>query len=135
MSKLHKRVWSNNNLTVNTKMLVYKACVLSTLLYSSESWTSYAAQGRRLNTFHLRCLRRILGIKWQDRIPTPTYSNKWDCQPSSLSSASTVSAGSATSAEWRMAEYRRTCSTVSSQKVRDPMAAPGCASRTRANET
>ena len=69
MSKLHKRVWSNNNLTVNTKMLVYKACVLSTLLYSSESWTSYAAQERRLNTFHLRCLRRILGIKWQDRIP------------------------------------------------------------------
>ena len=44
MSKLHKRVWSNNNLTVNTKMQVYKACVLSTLLYSSESWTSYAAQ-------------------------------------------------------------------------------------------
>ena len=69
MSKLHKRVWSNNNLTVNTKMQVYKACVLSTLLYSSESWTSYAAQERRLNTFHLRCLRRILGIKWQDRIP------------------------------------------------------------------
>ena len=29
MSKLHKRVWSNNNLTVNTKMQVYKACVLS----------------------------------------------------------------------------------------------------------
>ena len=68
MSKLHKRVWSNNNLTANTKMQVYKACVLSTLLYSSESWT-YAAQERRLNTFHLRCLRRILGIKWQDRIP------------------------------------------------------------------
>ena len=55
---------------VNTKMQVYKACVLSTLLYSSESWTSYAAQERRLNTFHLHCLRRILGIKWQDRIPT-----------------------------------------------------------------
>ena len=67
MSKLHKRVWSNNNLTVNTKMQVYKACVLSTLLYSSEGWT-YAVQGS-LNTFHLRCLQRILGIKWQDRIP------------------------------------------------------------------
>ena len=69
MSKLHKRVWSNNNLMVNTKLQVYKACVLSTLLYSSESWTSYAAQERRLNTFHLCCLRRILGMKWQDRIP------------------------------------------------------------------
>ena len=69
MSKLHKRVWSNNSLTANTKMQVYRACVLSTLLYSSESWTSYAAQERRLNSFHLRCLRRILGIRWQDKVP------------------------------------------------------------------
>ncbi|XP_076472075.1 uncharacterized protein LOC143301579 [Babylonia areolata] len=28
MSKLHKRVWSNKNMTVNTKMQVYRACVL-----------------------------------------------------------------------------------------------------------
>ena len=69
MSKLHKRVWSNNNLTVNTKMRVYRACVLSTLLYSSETWTTYAAQEKRLNSFHLRCLRRILSIRWQDKIP------------------------------------------------------------------
>ena len=69
MSKLQKRVWSNNNLTDNTKVQVYRACVLSTLLYSSEAWTTYAAQERRLNSFHLRCLRRILGIRWQDRIP------------------------------------------------------------------
>ena len=26
-------------------------------------------QERRLNTFHMRCLKRILGITWQDRIP------------------------------------------------------------------
>ena len=25
-------------------------------------------QEHRLNTFHMRCLRRILGIKWQDRV-------------------------------------------------------------------
>jgi hypothetical protein len=29
MSKLNKRVWSNSHLTVNTKMHVYQACVLS----------------------------------------------------------------------------------------------------------
>lgn len=62
MSKLVKRVWSSNNLTVSTKMQVYRACVLFTLLYSSETWTLYFAQERRLNSFHLRCLRRILGI-------------------------------------------------------------------------
>nr|KAG5688525.1 hypothetical protein BaRGS_031309 [Batillaria attramentaria] len=67
MAKLSKRVWSNSQLTENTKLRVYKACILSTLLYGSESWTTYASQEKRLNTFHLRCLRRLLHIKWQDR--------------------------------------------------------------------
>ena len=68
MSKLNKRVWSNSQLTVNTKLCVYQACVLSTLLYGSESWTTYAGQEKRLNSFHLRCLRRLLQIKWQDMV-------------------------------------------------------------------
>nr|XP_054767476.1 uncharacterized protein LOC129274752 [Lytechinus pictus] len=69
MSRLSKRAWENTSLTTNTKMKIYQACVLSTLLYGSESWTLYARQERRLNVFHLRCLRRILNIKWQDHIP------------------------------------------------------------------
>ncbi len=69
MSKLEKRVWSNDNLTDNTKMQVYRACVLSTLLYSSKAWNTYADQERRLNRFHRCCLWCILGICWQDRIP------------------------------------------------------------------
>ena len=48
-------------------MCVYQGCVMSTLLYGSESWTTYARQERRLNGFHLRCLRRLLHIRWQDR--------------------------------------------------------------------
>ena len=32
-------------------------------------WTTYMSQERRLNTFHMCCLRRILDIKWQDHIP------------------------------------------------------------------
>ena len=50
-------------------MAVYNACVTSTLLYGSESWTTYSRQETRLNSFHLRCILRILGITWQDRIP------------------------------------------------------------------
>jgi len=69
MSKLSKRVWENSMLTRATKMAVYRACVLSILLYSSESWTTYARQEHRLNSFHLRCLRKILDISWQDHVP------------------------------------------------------------------
>ena len=42
---------------------------MSTLLYGSESWTTYSTQERKLQAFHLRCLRRILGITWQDKVP------------------------------------------------------------------
>ena len=67
-SRLTKRVWSNYKLSDHTKVNVYKACVISTLLYGSESWTMHAYQEKRLNVFHMRCLRRILGITWQDKV-------------------------------------------------------------------
>ena len=68
MARLGRRVWINSQLTINTKLKVYQACVLSTLLYGSESWSTYARQENRLENFHLRCLRHILCITWQDKI-------------------------------------------------------------------
>ena len=49
-------------------MAVYNACVLSTLLYGSETWTTYARQEKRLNTFHFRSLRCLLNIPWRDKV-------------------------------------------------------------------
>ena len=57
MAKLSKRVWENKKLTINTKVKVFNACVLSTLLYGSEAWTLYSSQERKLHTFYMRCLR------------------------------------------------------------------------------
>ena len=57
-----KLVW-DNILTLNTQMTVYSA-----LLYGNESWTLYSRQERRLKSFHMRSLVRILGIKWSARI-------------------------------------------------------------------
>ena len=68
MAKLNKRVLINDLLSEKTKLQVYRSCVLSTLLYGSESWPTYARQEKRLNGFHLGCLRRLLQIKWQDRV-------------------------------------------------------------------
>nr|VZI17400.1 unnamed protein product [Spirometra erinaceieuropaei] len=48
---------------------MYKAVILPTLLYGAETWTVYTKPARRLNHFHLSCLRRILKLNWQDRIP------------------------------------------------------------------
>ena len=68
MAKLNQRVWNNSSLTEKTRIHVFQACVLSTLLYCSESWTTYARHEKKLDSFHQRCLRRILHIKWQDKI-------------------------------------------------------------------
>ena len=70
--KLKGRVFLNRNLTVKTKVNVYRAVCLSILLYGSETWTVYRAQVRRLEAFHIRCLQNILGVSWQDRIPHAT---------------------------------------------------------------
>nr|VZI45680.1 unnamed protein product [Spirometra erinaceieuropaei] len=47
---------------------MYKVVILPTLLYGAETWTVYTKQARRLNHFHLSCLRRILRLNWQDQI-------------------------------------------------------------------
>nr|VZI06603.1 unnamed protein product [Spirometra erinaceieuropaei] len=67
--RLQSTVWNRHGLQLNTKLKMYKAVILPTLLYGAETWTVYAKQTGRLNHFHLSCLRRILRLKWQDRIP------------------------------------------------------------------
>ena len=59
MSSLTKRVWTNGKPTQHTKIQVYRACALSTLLCDNEVWT-------------LRALERWLGhvVHMEDgRIP------------------------------------------------------------------
>ena len=43
--------------------------MLPTLLYACETWTVYQRHAKGLNHFHTSCLRKLLKIKWQDRIP------------------------------------------------------------------
>ena len=68
LARLISQVWTNPKLTEMTKMVVYNTCVVSILMYGGETWTTYAKQEKRLNSFHLRSIRRILGISWQDRV-------------------------------------------------------------------
>jgi len=55
MARLNQRVWNNPNLTKRNKLHVYQTCMLSSLLYSSETWTTYASHEIKLNSFHALC--------------------------------------------------------------------------------
>nr|VZI51131.1 unnamed protein product [Spirometra erinaceieuropaei] len=67
--RLQSTVWNRHGLQLSAKLKMYKAVILPTLLYGAETWTVYTRQACRLNHFHLSCLRRILRLNWQDRIP------------------------------------------------------------------
>ena len=66
--RLSKRVWQSHSLLLSTKFQVYRAVVVTTLLYGAETWVLYRKQIRLLERFHQRCLRSILGIKWQNHM-------------------------------------------------------------------
>ena len=59
---LSKRVWQRHLPRLSTKI------VIPTLLYGAETWVLYRKQIRLLERFHRRCLRSILGIRWQDYV-------------------------------------------------------------------
>ena len=67
--ELRAIVWGRNGIKLDTKLKVYKAEVLQTLLYACDTWTVYQRHAKRLKHFHLSCLRKLLKIKWQDKIP------------------------------------------------------------------
>ena len=50
--RLRANAWERNVIKLNTKLKVYKAVVLSALLYACETWTVYQRHERRLNHFH-----------------------------------------------------------------------------------
>ena len=47
---------------------------------SCESWVTNSRHIRALEQFHIRCLQRILGITWQDRVPHSEILSKTHCR-------------------------------------------------------
>ncbi|XP_076039003.1 uncharacterized protein LOC143024118 [Oratosquilla oratoria] len=66
--KLHIRVFRNPGLTQNSKLMVYQAVVISTLLYACATWVFYRKDTVKLERFHQSKLSQILRIKCQDRV-------------------------------------------------------------------
>ena len=67
LGSLRNRVLSEH-IRLSTKLKVYNAMVLPSLLYGCETWTLYRRHIKKLELFHMRALRPILGIGWQEHI-------------------------------------------------------------------
>ena len=78
---LRQAVFRNAHLSVATKQKVYQASVLSVLLYGGESWTPLKRHLKKLNSFHHRCIRTVLGItnqrQWEKQISSAAVRQQW----------------------------------------------------------
>ena len=65
---LYHPLWKRKQVSVVTKMSIYRAAVLPTLLYGSETWVLGFKEITRLEVFQMRCLRTIIGVTRLDHI-------------------------------------------------------------------
>ena len=78
-----KGIWCNEEGHLHGQELTTKrnACVLSVLLYGAECWIPLRKHTWKLNTFHHRCIRIILGIsnrqQWSEHITTSDVRRRW----------------------------------------------------------
>jgi len=61
-------VFNNKKVRMKTKLRTYGALILSTLLYGCQTWAITTTDMKRVEVLQQDCLRRILGIKWYDKI-------------------------------------------------------------------
>ena len=63
-----QKVWKASKVSVKTKIRLFNSNVKSVLMYGCETWTTTKGTIKKLQTFVNRCLRKILKIKWEDRV-------------------------------------------------------------------
>ena len=63
-----KTIWNSKHISTETKITIIRTCVLSVLLYACETWTLRKKDKDSLLAFEMKCYRRILHIRWQQRI-------------------------------------------------------------------
>ena len=62
------KLWGDKHLSREVKCTVYTTVVQATLLYGCETWAAPKALTSGLDTFQMRCLRRICGISlWEKK--------------------------------------------------------------------
>ena len=60
-------ILKRRDITLPTKVHLFKAMVFPLVMYDCESWTIKKAERRRIDAFELWCWRRLLRIPWTAR--------------------------------------------------------------------
>ena len=60
-------ILKSRNITLSTKVHLFKAMVFPVVMYGCESWTIKKAERQRIDAFELWCWRRLLRVPWTAR--------------------------------------------------------------------
>ena len=60
-------IFKSRDITLPTKVRLFKAMVFPVVMYGCESWTVKKAECRRIDAFELRCWRGLLRVPWTAR--------------------------------------------------------------------
>ena len=60
-------ILKSRDITLSTKVLLFKAMVFPVVMYGCESWTVKKAEQWRIDAFELWCCRRLLRVPWIER--------------------------------------------------------------------
>ena len=57
-------ILKSRNITLPTKICLFRAMVFPVVMYGCENWTVKKAEHRRIDAFELWCWRRLLRVPW-----------------------------------------------------------------------
>ena len=60
-------ILKSKDITLLTKVHIFKAMVFPAVMYGYESWTIKKAECQRIDAFELQCCRRLLKVPWTAR--------------------------------------------------------------------
>ena len=67
-----RKMWTAKQIQINTKLKIFNSNFKAILLYESEMWQSTPNTIKRIHAFINKCLRRILYLKWTDKVSNTT---------------------------------------------------------------
>ena len=71
-----KIIWRDKNISLASKVKLMWMLILSTFLYTCESWTLTAEIERRIQALEMRCYRRLLNISYKDHVTNEEVRNR-----------------------------------------------------------
>ncbi|KAL3866766.1 hypothetical protein ACJMK2_044042 [Sinanodonta woodiana] len=76
-----KNIWGSRQFNITTKIRVFNTIVKPILLYGAETWRTTATTMKKIQVFTNTCLRKILKIRWPERISNDELWQRTKQQP------------------------------------------------------